>query len=150
MRHADPYLLDTNVVSEMMRVDSNPTVLSFVDRASRSGVHISVITEWEILNGLGMMAHGRRRWELQHRFETFVDTVFGGKALPVDRQVAKHCAQIMEIRRRAGRSLDAHLPDALIAATALANGMTLATRDAHDFAGAGLDLVDPWAHTPQG
>lgn len=144
------YLIDTNVFSEMMTPEPAQAVAQFLDLTRIYGHAVSVITVWEIENGIRQLNLGKRRRGLHTMFEGVLNDLFDGRVIPIDRQVAKHCAEIMEIRRRAGRSLDAHLPDALIAATALANGMTLATRDAHDFEGTGLDLVDPWAHTPQG
>ncbi len=145
MKRVAHYLLDTNVVSEMMRKVPDHQVLDFVDTAHEKGLAISSITVWEIRNGLSLLSPGQKRRDLEQRFGALIDELFEDRVVPIDRIVAEACAVRMEERRRAGRSLDAHLPDAIIAASAQCHELVLATRNVKDFEGAGIELVDPWS-----
>ena len=136
-------LLDTNVVSELMRPAPDPRVEEWITRQEPGTMALSVITVAEILYGIERLPDGRRRTGLAARFRLFLDLGFGGVVHPVDPGTAEHYAAIRAARDAAGRPMTSF--DALIAATARVHGTALATRNTGDFAGCGVDLVNPWA-----
>ena len=144
MNQAVAFLLDTNVVSEMMRPAPVPRVLEWVDKAASAGIGIASVTAWEILNGLGQLPAGRRRDHLRQRFLHFLDDLAQGRVLDWTFADAQTCARVMEEKRRQGEPLDGHLPDAMIAATALNHRLTLMTRNEREFRNTGVSLINPW------
>ena len=141
-------LLDTNVVSEMMRRRPDRRVADFLDAIAREGLGLSVVTVWEILNGIGRIADGKRREDLNFRFRSLLDDVFEGRVYDWSVEDAEACAGIMEAKRRRGESLDSHVADSMIAAAAASHGMTLITRNEKDFRNTGIEVVNPWNSTP--
>ncbi len=141
-------LLDTNVVSEMMRPNPNRRVAEFLDAIAREGIALSVVSAWEILNGIGRLPSGKRREDLAFRFRSLLDDVFEGRVFDWSLEDAEACARVMEAKRRCGESLDNHVPDAMIAATAVRHGLTLITRNEKEFRNTGVHVVNPWKMTP--
>ena len=139
------YLLDTNVFSEMMRAQPDERVATFLDDTSAAGHAIAAITVWEIENGIGLLGDGLRRKTLTQMLNGVLVDLFEDRVLPWGLHEAKVCASLMEDRRRAGRPLDGHLPDAMIASMALVRQLVLVTRNKSDFEETGLELVDPWS-----
>ncbi len=139
------YLLDTNVVSELMRPQPNPAVLAWIDAAGVGGLAISTVTCWETRYGLARLPEGKRRDDLRLRFEGLVTDLFRAGVLDFTAAAANACAQIMARKRALGESLDDHLPDAMIAGIAAAVRITVATRNRAEFRNCGLSLVDPWS-----
>lgn len=139
------WLLDTNVVSEMMRPRPEPRVAAFLDRIADEGMGLSPVTVWEILNGVGLLDEGRRRDDILRRFEGLLDEVFEGRILDWTLADARNCAVIMEEKRRRGESLDHHLPDAFLLAAAVSRGLSIVTRNEKQFRHAGTKVVNPWA-----
>lgn len=137
-------LLDTNVISEMMRPAPAQAVRNYLDRHAQDGFWVSVITVWEIHNGIRLLEPGKRRDDLNERFNAAVAALFRGRVVPWSLQEASACAEIMEIKRRSGRSLDDHLPDAMIAATAKCRELILVTRNAGEFSRLDIDVENPW------
>lgn len=134
-------ILDTNVVSEMMRPAPQPAVLKWFATQSFEDVHITAITMAEILFGIQLLAAGKRRGALQAGADkTFA--VFAGHILPFDDRAAYEFSIIASARRKRGSPISEF--DAQISAIALVNGATLATRNTDDFQGRGVQLVDPW------
>ncbi len=142
-----PWLLDTNVVSEMMRPHPEPRVARFLDGIANEGLHLSAITVWEILNGIGRLDREHRREDLTGRFRGLVNAVFAGRILDWSAADAAQCARIMEERRRRGEPLDRQLPDAMVAGTAASHGLTIVTRNDRDFRNTGVATVNPWKGT---
>jgi predicted nucleic acid-binding protein len=138
------YLLDTNLVSELMRPQPSPVVLSWIDATGVSGLAISVVTHWEIRYGLALLPEGKRHRDLSSRFEGLVAELFGAGIFDFTSAAADACALIMARKRALGESLDDHLPDAMIAGTAAAAGISVATRNHSEFRNCGLALADPW------
>jgi predicted nucleic acid-binding protein len=136
-------LLDTNVVSELMRPAPASQVLEWFAGQEPAGLALSVITVAEILYGLERLPAGRRRTGLVARFHAFLERGFANAIHPVDLATAEQFAKIRAARDTAGRPMTSF--DALIAATARVQAMALATRNTGDFTGCGLDVVDPWA-----
>ena len=142
------WLLDTNVVSELMRREPEPRVVRFIDRIAEEGLGLSVIGVWEILNGLGRLDPGRRRGGLGDRFQHLLDGLFEDRIFDWTLAEARICARLMENKRRRGGPLDGHLPDAMLAATAACHGLAIVTRDAAAFRNTGVAVVDPWTDPP--
>jgi len=136
-------LLDTNVVSELMRPTPDAKVLEWFDGQEPGTMALSVITPAEILYGLERLPYGRRRADLAARFHAFLDRGFGNAIHPVDLATAERFAAIRAARDAAGRPMTSF--DALIAATAGVHDMVLATRNTGDFTDCGIDVADPWA-----
>ena len=91
------------------------------------------------------MRAGARRSELEAQFRDFRERLFGDRVLEWTSEDARVCARIMEDRRRRGESLDAQLPDAFLAATAVRRNLTIVTRNTRDFRNTGARTVNPWA-----
>ena len=133
-------ILDTNVVSELMRgADASPRVLSWV-RGLRERPVTTVVTRAEILAGVALLPAGSRRDRLRAVATGAFDTL--GVCLPLVPECAAEYADIVATRRSAGQAIGAM--DGLIAAIARFSGSTVATRDLADFEGLGLELINPW------
>ena len=133
------YLLDTNVVSEVVKSDPEPRVVSFL--LDESDLRLSTIVLHELTFGLGLLPDGRRRDLLGHALASFI-AGYADMVLPVDRSAADHAANLRVQAHRAGRVLT--LTDALIAGTALANNLAIATRNVEDFRGLDAPIFNPW------
>jgi toxin FitB len=138
-------ILDTNVLSELMRSQPAPSVYAWVAAQPRNALYTTSINKAEILYRIAALPDGRRRTALAAAAEAMFTDDFAGRVLPFDEEAAVHYAEIVATRRRGGRPIEAF--DAQIAATARVAGAELATRDVGDFAGCGLTLVNPWAAT---
>ena len=135
-------LLDTNVISELMRPSPSPAVVAWVDRQPRETLCTASIVQTEILYGIACLPQGRRKADLAAAAAAMFAEDFGDRVLPYDSLAAPYYADIVTARRAAGRPIEAF--DALIAATARAWNVTVATRDTEGFTGLGLELVNPW------
>ena len=138
------WLVDANAVSEMMRPRPDPKVAAFLDSVADEGLGIASVTVWEILNGIGRLEPGRRRRELAERFRDLLDDLFEDRVVAWSAADAQVCARIMEDKRRRGESLDDHVPDAFLAATATVRGLVVVTRNRAEFRNTGVETVDPW------
>jgi predicted nucleic acid-binding protein len=135
-------LLDTNVVSELMRAHPHVGVRSFLAAQRLEALFLPSLVVAEIRYGLARLPEGQRRAGLENLFERFLAEGFADRILPFDATCATRYA-----RARAAREAEGHpitLADAVIGGTALAHGATLATRNTSDFEGLGLALVNPW------
>ena len=139
------WLVDANVVSELMRPLPEPAVLAFLDRRGAATLGIAAVTEWEILNGFGKMRAVNASLGTGGAVSGFSRAPLRGSRCGVDVRRRPVCARIMEDRRRRGESLDAQLPDAFLAATAVRHGLTIVTRNTRDFRNTGARTVNPWA-----
>lgn len=138
------YLLDANVVSEMMRPTPEPAVAACLDLHAGQGLGLATITVWEILNGIGKLPSGRRRDGLEGRFRGVVDDYFAERLINWTSDDAEACARIMETKRRRGEPLDDHLPDAVLAGVAVNRGLKIISRNLADFRNTGAEIIDPW------
>ena len=141
------WLLDTNVVSEMMRPKPAQQVVGFLDAIAAEGIGLSSVTVWEILNG--RLDHGQRREDIAERFRGLLDDVFEERVFDWTAADAQACARIMEVKRRRGEPRDSHLPDAMIAGTAVRHGLTIVTRNESEFLNMGARAVNPWTRQPR-
>lgn len=135
-------VLDTNVISEVTRVDPDPGVIAWLDRLPPGTAYLTVIAEAELLFGIEILPRGRRRDRLALATARAVDGLFSGRILPFDSRAAAWFAKLGASRRTQGRPIP--FADAQIAAIVRAHGATLATRNTDDFAGCGIQLVNPW------
>jgi predicted nucleic acid-binding protein len=116
--------LDTNCVSELVRVKPEPRVLAWMEAADESLLHLSVLTLGEVRKGLAALPQGRRRTRLEAWLEVDLRARFSGRILPVDAAVAHRWG--------------------LLAATALRHNLTLVSRNVSDFAAAQVPVLNPW------
>ncbi len=136
-------VLDTNVISEMLRVAPSPEVARWVAAQPESALFTTAATEAEIRVGISMMATGKRKAQLQATVDQTFSQIFVGRILPFDSAAAVVYAEISTNRRAVGRPISPF--DAQIAAIARANGAAaIATRNVDDFAGVGVEIVNPW------
>ena len=133
------YLLDTNVISETMRRVPDVRVVTFL--AEQDDLWLSSIVVHELEYGVRRLPQGRRRSGLEADLLRLT-TEYEDRILPLDRTGAEWAARFRALAQRSGRTLD--LGDALIAGTAKAHDLALATRNITDFNGVDLDLVNPW------
>lgn len=136
-------LIDTNVVSEPLRPRPDPAVIAWIDAQPLETLFLSVITVAELRSGIASLPEGKRRDTLRERIETQVLPVFTGRVLPFELAATQPYAELMRRSRSNGAPLS--LPDAYIAAIALAHGMAVATRDTAPFLGAGVKVINPWS-----
>jgi predicted nucleic acid-binding protein len=136
-------LLDTNVVSEPLRATPEPRIIEWLDAQSLETLFLSVITVAELRYGVARMPSGRRRSALRGRLETKVLPAFAGRVLTFDLPATQAYAERMAKAQAAGRSIG--VADGLIAAIAVVNGMTVATRDTTPFSALGVPVIDPWS-----
>lgn len=134
-------ILDTNVVSELMRAEPAPRVASWVRERDGRELRTTVITLAEIRDGIARLPDGRRKQVLLAAADE-VFSVFEDQVMPVDAAAAEHYAAIASSRERAGKPIAGF--DALIAAVCRSRGAALATRNVSDFDGTGIEVMDPW------
>ena len=135
-------LLDTNVLSELVRPEVDPVVLTFLRRRPQPTLFTSSVCQAEIRFGLARMPAGRRRNELAGRFSV----LFGGftsRVLAFDSTAAAFYGTVRAAREATGRPIE--VEDAMIAATARAYGVAIATRNIGDFVECGVRVVNPWS-----
>ena len=141
------FLLDTNVLSELMRPQPAAPVLAWFAARAASTMYSSAITQAEILTGIALLPFGQRQQALAQAAQTMFSQDFAaGRLLPFDRSAAEHYALIVATRRAQGRPISTE--DAQIAAIAVAAKLPLLTRNTKDFTGiAHLARINPWDET---
>lgn len=135
-------ILDTNVVSAVMREPADAAVLHWLDRQPRSSVWITAITVLEVRFGLEIMPDGRRREALSQAFGRLTEEKLEQRIAPFDAVAASETATLMGLRQRRGEPGD--IRDSMIAGIALARRATLATRNVKHFDDAGIEITNPW------
>jgi toxin FitB len=135
-------VLDTNVLSELLRQRPAPAVVKWVAARPTSSLFTTTITQAEMLFGVALMPVSKRRSALAEAVTGLFDMDFAGRVLPFDGPAAQAFARLAAKRRQAGRSIGQL--DAQIAGIVQSRGATLATRNIADFAGCGIEVVDPW------
>ena len=136
------YLLDTNCVSELVRIKPDPRVLAWMEAADEGLLHLSVLTLGEIRKGLAALPHSRRRTRLEAWLEVDLRGRFSGRILPVDAAVADRWGLLAAQARRNGATLP--IVDGLLAATALYHNLTMVSRNVSGFAAAQVPVLNPW------
>jgi hypothetical protein len=136
-------LLDTNVVSELMRPVPDLGVVAFLDSYPESDVWISAVTVAEICMGIALLPDGKRKDILYAAAEKMFAEDFYGRCLPFDCEAGREYARIIKARREKGRPVS--VEDAQIAAVAVMGGLVLVTRNTSDFLKiSGLQIINPW------
>lgn len=135
-------VLDTNVVSELMRPSAEPGVVAWVDRQAVNEVYLTAVTTAELRYGVARLPDGRRRTGLADRLRQTLDEDFPGRILPFDDVAAAHFAEIVVSRELHGLTIAT--ADAEIAAICRSHSATLVTRNMKDFVHTGIKVVDPW------
>lgn len=133
------YLLDTNVVSELVRTRPSRALVTWFEAVPDSALHLSVLTLGEIRKGVETVTEGARKQKLRLWLEQDLPAWFEDRLLPVDAAVADRWGRLVAA---AGRPVAAI--DSLLAATALVHDLRIVTRNAADFRFPGLEVVDPW------
>lgn len=136
-------VLDTNVVSELMKSEPSAAVLAWVGNRDRLELHTTSVTQAEILDGVLQLPAGRRRRAVEGAAAAMFQEDFAGRILPFDSRAARAYADLVAERRGRGRPISQF--DAQIAAIARTADGTLATRNVKDFEHCGIRVVNPWA-----
>jgi predicted nucleic acid-binding protein len=139
-------VLDTNVLSELMRRRPAARVVRWVDEQDASALAITAVTVAELLYGVARLADGARKTELAAAVGALVREDFAGRVLPFDAAAAEHYAELVAERERQGRPIST--ADGQIAAICRCHGTRLATRNVRDFDATGITVLDPWAAVP--
>lgn len=135
-------VLDTNVISELMRTSPAQPVLIWFSAQTTASLFTTTLTQAEIFYGLGILPAGRRRDDLMNAARPIFERDLAGRVMPFDGDAAMAYASIAASRRASGRPLSQI--DGQIAAIVVSRGAQLATRNLQDFDGCGIGLVDPW------
>ena len=135
-------VIDTNIVSELMRAEPSAEVLAWMDDQPPRELFVTAVTEAEVRTGIALLPDGRRRRGLAEACERAFGSLFAGRVLPFDSDAARAYAEIAAARRVLGRPVSQ--ADGQIAAIARSRGMAVATRNIRDFEDMGIDVFDPW------
>jgi toxin FitB len=135
-------VLDTNVVSELMRPRADPGVVAWVDKHPVDEMFLTAVTTAELRYGLARLPDGHRKSDLADRIRLIIDEDFAGRVLPFDDDAAVHYADIVVDRERRGVPIS--MADAQIAAICRSCSGELATRNTKDFVDTGVTVVNPW------
>ena len=135
-------VLDTNVLSELMRQDADQNILRWIARLDSSEIYTTTINQAEILRGIAVLPEGRRRSAFQAAGKKIFANFHPGDILAFDSVAAEAFALIVANRRGNGRPIQTF--DALIAAISMSRRAILATRNVRDFMDFGIEIVNPW------
>ncbi|MCP5244130.1 MAG: type II toxin-antitoxin system VapC family toxin [Burkholderiales bacterium] len=135
-------ILDTNIISELMREQPEIKVKHWISKQNSIHLGISTITVAEIQRGLMRLPTGKRRTQLTTSFEAFVTEAFNGRIFSFDEEAAYHYGQIAAQCEMQGINTDA--VDLMIAAIAKTHQAAIATRNVKDFNGCGIEIINPW------
>jgi len=139
-------LLDTNVISELMKASPDKSVVRWVASASAADLYTTTITQAEILFGIMLLPPGKRRSAFESAANAMFSQDFGGRILPFGSDAVHPYAVIATTRRRLGFPISQL--DAQIAAIAYSSGALIVTRNVSDFDHCGVKVVNPWKSTP--
>ena len=135
-------VLDTNVLSALMRAEPDRPVVRWLDRLAAESIWTTSITVFEVRFGLEVLPAGERKAALQHAFDQVISEDLRGRVLDFDARAASVAGQIAAKLRSLGRPVD--MRDAQIAGIIAARRATLATRNVRHFVDAGIPVIDPW------
>jgi len=136
-------VLDTNVISEIMREHPAAKVLHWLRSVPSSQVYTTIMCKAEVLFGIALLPDGRRKRQLSHVAEKIFAEVFSERVLAFDDRAAEEFASVYAMRERAGSRMQ--IMDGLIAGIVRANNFALATRDVQDYSNCGIEIIDPWS-----
>jgi len=136
-------VLDTNVLSELMRLEPHPHVTEWMDAQTPASLFTTTVTQAEIMFGVCVLPEGKRRRDLDEAVSALFRQDLKDRILPFDSPAAAEFAEIAAHRRRGGAPISQF--DAQIAAIARSRGAALATRNVSDFRECGVHVIDPWS-----
>jgi len=136
------FLLDTNCISEVVRLKPDPRVTAWIKAAEESLLYLSVLTLGEIRKGLAALPQGKRRSRLETWLEVELQARFSGRILSIDAAVADRWGLLAAVAKTKGKPLSAI--DGLLAATAIHHNLTIVSRNAGDFTNTHVPVVNPW------
>jgi predicted nucleic acid-binding protein len=136
------FLLDTNCISEVVRLKPDPCVTGWIEAAEESLLYLSVLTLGEIRKGLAALPQGKRRSRLETWLEVELHARFSGRILSIDADVADRWGLLAAVAKMKGKPLSAI--DGLLAATAIHHNLTIVSRNAGDFTNTHVPVVNPW------
>jgi predicted nucleic acid-binding protein len=139
-------VLDTNVISELVRPEPDRRVLSWLNPLPWAEVYLTAITAAELRYGVARLPDGNRKTELAEGVRRLTQERFADRILPFDDAAASHYAQVVAGREARGRPIG--VADAQIAAICLTHGAVLATRNTKDFTDLAVGIVNPWESEP--
>jgi len=135
-------LIDTNVISEMTKPRPDPRVAAFLHEADEDRLFLSVVTLAELSRGVALKTDGKAQRALEAWLANDLAERFSGRVLDIDPPIANAWGDLMASAKRRGLAL--HVMDGFLAATAMTQRLTLATRNVRDFAPLGVPVFDPW------
>ena len=135
-------VLDTNMLSEVMRPEPERRVADWIVRQQSDELFTAAVCQAEILSGLAIMPSGRRRADLEEAARSMFADDFAGRVLPFDTEAADAYAEIFAARRKTGRP--SGTIDLMLAAIARVRGARVVTRNVADFEGMGVAIINPW------
>jgi toxin FitB len=136
-------ILDTNVISEILRQEPNETVASWFESQPRHQLFTTAVTQAEILYGIRLLPKGNRRQKLLDVAQLIFEEDLESRILPFGGDASAHYAEIAAARRSSGRPISQF--DAMIASIARLHNAKIVTRNTSDFDTCGIDLINPWA-----
>jgi predicted nucleic acid-binding protein len=140
-------ILDTNVLSALMRTTPEAAVVAWLDRQPAESIWITSVTLFEARLGLALLPKGRRRQTLEMAFARLLEDDLENRVLDFDGAAATEAATLAAARQKADRTVD--IRDTQIAGIALARRAVIATRNARHFSELNVPVVDPWAPLPR-
>lgn len=135
-------ILDTNVISAVMRPKTNKPVVDWLNRQPAEDIWTTTVTLFELRYGIEKLTAGHQQAELEASWQEFGSGIFGDRILTFDLRAARAASELAGLRAKKSRTVD--MRDTFIAGIAISRAATLATRNLKDFADAGVTLVDPW------
>ena len=135
-------ILDTNVISAIMRLELEPKVAAWLDLQNPQVLFVTAVSLFEIHFGIERMARGKKRTLHEARLATVMSDVVAGRLVNFDRETSIAAAKAHSVRGKMKANHEA--PDSLIAGTAIHHAASIATRNAKDFAGLGVKIINPW------
>lgn len=135
-------LLDTNVLSELLRAQPDGSVLDWMAAQPGASLFVCAVTQAEMLLGARLLPAGKRRQQLEVTLEAMFSEDFAARVLPFDTACARHYAAVVAARRSVGKPISQF--DAQIAAVAIHHRLGVATRNVADFEACGLAVTNPW------
>ena len=136
------FLLDTNCISEVVRLKPDPRVMAWIEEVEEGLLYLSVLTLGEIRKGLAALPQGKRRSRLETWLEVELQARFSGRILSIDAAVADRWGLIAARAKSTGKGLSTI--DGLLAATAIHHNLTIVSRNAGDFTNTQVPVVNPW------
>jgi len=136
------FLLDTNCISELVRLKSEPRVMAWFEEAEENFLYLSVLTLGGIRKGVAALPQGKRRSRLETWLEVELQARFSGRILSIDAAVADRWGLLAANAKSKGKPLS--VIDGLLAATAIHHNLTIVSRNVGDFTDTQVSVVNPW------